>query len=820
MSFISDLLVEISSFRIRIGNKLNALKTLIDGKANIDGSNIPYDTKWSHLKAGGLGDYYYTDTGLGSNFTRVMVWDQGGWFWTNKSGMQTWLGLDDKVDIADQLDYYQYFQAGLTSSGLLFKQMDGSDFSAASSTGRLYDVKLTTRATGSQTGARYVLFNDGSGWQVEELTPPSSSGFTARLRINSNGLPELYNNQSNTAYGAHVNVTRYRTDAGKGGEWKRLLSINYEHLFNAPALTDNNYLESIITTNGTTAGTVYTFKRVGFSDLTLQLTAASASFSGVVTIGDQTFEGIKTFLKSPKVPNAVNSDEAVNKSQLDAVGNAIPTDVVRTTTNQDVNGNKRFTSLKVLQSHTSSSTSSGWHRIATVTGRGYYEISINYTGGNFTPTSYVIKGFISWSNGANQNDLQVDSLGVGSYIFGARLVRENSENFIEVYFNTTPTGNVNLSVSNLKGNGNAVVSFMSFTPVPALITGSLWAESIFGNIHRGTQFTFVRSFNFLTLDFGSSQDWFQAFNERVTQFNITGTGSTNVYTFSILLANGVQKQATLQTSATHFTINASGVLQLNAAIAQKINDAATEAWVTQQIANISIPNGQLTVNTTSDLVGGFVYLPNGNVTTTIGLSTAILNNIADGVTAYSYGDHAAQGYLKIADLNGYATQSWVNSKNFATQSQIITPNNGSFVVQGVGALTGAGSTSADSATNSIATLDLTASTKSQIAQGVSAYNEIPELRDGVMYHHINNHTNIPIETKKTIINVEQGAIGLNVSVDNGRYDGDELAINGCGEWAIELVGEVQDACGNMGSIGITMSKRFWWVEAMGRWVEA
>src|SRR5690554_5909002 len=95
MSFISDLLVEISSFRIRIGNKLNALKTLIDDKANIDGSNIPYDTKWSHLKAGGLGDYYYTDTGLGSNFTRVMVWDQGGWFWTNKSGFQTWLGIQD-----------------------------------------------------------------------------------------------------------------------------------------------------------------------------------------------------------------------------------------------------------------------------------------------------------------------------------------------------------------------------------------------------------------------------------------------------------------------------------------------------------------------------------------------------------------------------------------------------------------------------------------------------------------------------------------------------------------------------------------------------
>src|SRR5690606_13364035 len=51
---------------------------------------------------------------------------------------------------------------------------------------------------------------------------------------------------------------------------------------------------------------------------------ASASFSGVVTTGAQIFEGDKTFLKSPKVPNATNADEAVNKSQLDSVGNAIP----------------------------------------------------------------------------------------------------------------------------------------------------------------------------------------------------------------------------------------------------------------------------------------------------------------------------------------------------------------------------------------------------------------------------------------------------------------------------------------------------------------
>src|SRR5690554_2913449 len=94
MSFISDLLIEISSFRIRIGNKLNALKTLIDGKANIDGSNVLAGTFWSQFKAGGVGNYIYVDA-QENDFTRVMVWENGGWFWTNKDGFASWLGIQD-----------------------------------------------------------------------------------------------------------------------------------------------------------------------------------------------------------------------------------------------------------------------------------------------------------------------------------------------------------------------------------------------------------------------------------------------------------------------------------------------------------------------------------------------------------------------------------------------------------------------------------------------------------------------------------------------------------------------------------------------------
>lgn len=84
---------------------------------------------------------------------------------------------------------------------------------------------------------------------------------------------------------------------------------------------------------------------------------------------------------------------------------------------------------------------------------------------------------------------------------------------------------------------------------------------------------------------GNSSQWLQGYNERVSQFNITY--ATNVYTFSVLLANGVQKQATLQVSSTHFEINPStGVLQLNAATATKIADAATTTYVDNAISNL------------------------------------------------------------------------------------------------------------------------------------------------------------------------------------------------------------------------------------------
>ena len=96
--------------------------------------------------------------------------------------------------------YYTYYPNGLISTGLPFKDENGDDFSTTSNTGRIYDIRLSTKATANSTGARYVLYNDGSAWHVEEITPYFSSNYQARLRINSSGLPEIFSNQTNTAY--------------------------------------------------------------------------------------------------------------------------------------------------------------------------------------------------------------------------------------------------------------------------------------------------------------------------------------------------------------------------------------------------------------------------------------------------------------------------------------------------------------------------------------------------------------------------------------------------------------------------------------------
>lgn len=102
-------------------------------------------------------------------------------------------------------------------------------------------------------------------------------------------------------------------------------------------------------------------------------------------------------------------------------------------------------------------------------------------------------------------------------------------------------------------------------------------------------------------------NWNQAYNERVTQFNTTYT--TSVYTFSLLLGNGVTKSTNLQVGTSYFTIDSNGVLQLNNAIAQKINNSATQTYVDNKVASIP-PQRRYNLNDTNnnDLIEGISKL--------------------------------------------------------------------------------------------------------------------------------------------------------------------------------------------------------------------
>src|SRR5690606_39069897 len=125
------------------------------------------------------------------------------------------------------------------------------------------------------------------------------------------------------------------------------------------------------------------------------------------------------------------------------------------------------------------------------------------------------------------------------------------------------------------------------------------------------------------------------------------------------------------------------------------------------------------------------------------------------------------GYITASALGGYATQTWVNSQNFATQSQIITPNNGSFVVQGVGALTGAGTTSANASSNTVATLDLTSATKNQINEGVNANSRLVSMFGSAEYFRYwampSGGTVDVIEAFFNLVNPEGNSVSIDIT---------------------------------------------------------
>lgn len=305
MSFISDLLIEISSFRIRVGNKLNTLSNRIGdltaltttNKNSLVGAINEVNGKTSALDDFGGRNFLVNSF----NFTSLSPWS---------SYVQTTLSLEDKYlkvvggssssprfrnHIVSSMMIYEKERVYFTLS-VVYKNSSGQviGISGKSSDSTTVVNEAGAQGIGSINKVSTTELDDGWIKDVFEIyayaeTPTIKAGWFLV------GIP-----QNSTFYFRSFKLEKGRvaTDWTPAPEdqvsnWSETDNTKYSYIKNKPTLV-NNYLDTILTTNSTTAGTVYTFKRVGLSDLNITLTPASASFSGVVTTGAQTFAGNKT----------------------------------------------------------------------------------------------------------------------------------------------------------------------------------------------------------------------------------------------------------------------------------------------------------------------------------------------------------------------------------------------------------------------------------------------------------------------------------------------------------------------------------------------
>lgn len=314
MSFISDLLIEISSFRIRVGNKLNTLanrigdltalttsnKTDIVGAINeVNGKTgdfVPYTGATQPLNLG-----YQDLTSMGvirknkevqrlpnmRVYNNVASWvgspSNTGFIRINtpiKTNVMFWL----KVRIYEYAmrSFSEYIITGYWHLGAI-----GYNTRVIPTTGNVYIVNVQLGVNGN--GELVILMHsENTGWSYPKVII-DEVGYTHSYYAGDSDIEDYSVSITTDDSDFTSNVTIPYNSFIRDRYY-----LDYNNFINKPTLV-NNYLDSIITTNGTTAGTVYTFKRVGLSDLTLTLTAASASFSGVVTTGTQVFAGVKRF---------------------------------------------------------------------------------------------------------------------------------------------------------------------------------------------------------------------------------------------------------------------------------------------------------------------------------------------------------------------------------------------------------------------------------------------------------------------------------------------------------------------------------------------
>lgn len=824
MGFISDLITNVSAFRIKIGEKLLILKAAINLKANIDGSNIPPQTQWANLHAGGLDGYVFHGGQVGSNFNSVFVEVSGGIFQTDKGGFRTWLGITEITKKKEDawIHSHRYFTDGtLIETDIDYSQTQGEEFLLEIKGNTYFDeIPLMASIQGYIYNGTLINCNGFS-------TLPT---FFNILALNLHGKLHFWFPRLNYWHGFSVKVNAGNGGGGLDRGKQRCISITN---FVDPGGTKrvNIPIQIISTRNWTEA---FFAKQTGYYP-SLQVGQAdnAAKWNGVLVdwasfntnpidvLGYDATHSINRPINKPTLQNWLEITNKANTNGSNTTGGSWKIDYILSDVLQGAVGNGQIFNAagngyiywgnNFLNGHIFQMAFNNGLRIysteANTTGQIWHEF-------NFDPNSkvsqsqlndYVNRGYVNQTiYGIKEFHTEFSP----SYTSDGLFDYTNISTQLRV---KTFSGQILFGYKDY-GTGQYFprIGFDSYNNVKWDI-GIAWGDFTIGKNNDGNAlFSINGSGTIGTVNHGTSADWIA----KVSNLNnATGIG----------FANG-------SFSGLPYFYHPTGGQKFLASIEYINNqDFASVTYVTNAInnavANIPVHNGQLTVNTTADLVGGFTYLPSGNLTTTLGLSTAVLNAIADGVTAYSYGNHATQGYLKITDLAPYETTVSVNNKLTAKQDKLIAGANVSIVGNTISAtdtdtvtrigVWGGNYTSGD--------INFTATGAATIVKNGNNINidvtnsgGIPNPGVEVLNFSPGAHT-IANNLAMTIVRCTAPGGVYTFDLTNGKYDGDEICITTCG-FEYNIGGELLSMCGTSG-FGSSTASRWIWADQLAKWVQ-
>lgn len=734
MGWISDFITNVSAFRIKIGEKLLILKAAINLKANIDGSNIPPATQWANLHAGGLDGYLFHGGQVGSNFENVFVETNGGIFQTNVSGFRTWVGIGTmsdlttthKTTIVGAINEVNTKSTNIKIGGRNLLLDTGIGISNTFGNAAFILVKTFQRVS-LEAGEKYVLSMD----MKFTGNIPNKLYFYAELR---NGLSyEEYYTETICDYSGifkRYNSTLTVTVSGDADIYILIANPNMATVPADIAYVRNAKLEKgNIPTDWTPAPEDKVNKSgdtmtgalevqgvtIGGTPNKLRITRQSSEEFGV--IGESNGWANMYVAIATQQYHAVTLAQHQNKADINGgntTGGSWKIDYILSDVLQNSIGNSQV--INVLSNGTVhyGSNALNYHMFI---GNSVdsFKVHINNLGDghlwhsfNFNPLNALMNrgtGFVS------NND--ADQLSIGNEIVAIETANGSGNtnfpinttygNFIRKRSRTFTTDYFHL-------NGGELLFKTWYTPSGAGIVPwrKVWDDKNLDPI-RNLGGAYGLGFSGGNIDEPYLQSssgtnamlatrvWtinnfiqpYQIVNKVDNLQNATGIGFANG-SFSGLPyfyhPTGGQK----------FLVSVEYLNAQDLASVTYVNTAISNA-----VANIPVHNGQLTVNTTADLVGGFVYLPSGAITTTFGLATHVLDAIADGNSAKTqitslFAD--ATEYFKYNDVSGGgsvdANEAFFNLVNPTTVSGLTIDigdhyiNGARLVLQGVAGVGG------------------------------------------------------------------------------------------------------------------------------------